>query len=167
MLIAALNAAKLSEPGLRAAQGAAVRKAQWLADWKSRLISDLNTTHFSGTISDTVGAQYSGVDGANAQNLAVKIGAYGSAQVPWTKFTARTLLDISVAVAKTDPERQWLAAVFAAETGQADTARSLGEAAAKTKQATSDAVDQTKKAAKKAADKAKQAAKDAANKVNQ
>ena len=131
--LATLNAPKISEPGLHAVQMAALKKAQWLVDWKTKLVADLNAAHFAGVITDIAGVQYSGIDAADAQHVTVKIPPYGSAQVAFIKFTPKTLLAVSGALARTDPDRQWLSAVFAAETGQADMARALGEAAAKAK----------------------------------
>ncbi len=133
--LAALGNVKITEPGLHDEQAGALKKAQWLVDWKTTLIADLNRTHFTGTITDLAGAKYSGIDGAHEQNVTVKIGPYGSAQVPLVKFLPKTLLGVSEALARTDPDRQWLSAVFASETGQAEEARRLGEAAAKTKPA--------------------------------
>jgi hypothetical protein len=132
----AISAAKVSEPGLQEARTAAQKKAQWLIDWKTKLIDDLNRAHFVGTISDAGGAQYSGIDGATAQTIAMKI-PYGSAQLPWTKLPPKTLLDVSryfiKAPAPDIPDREWLSAVFAAETGQTEAARSLADAAVKAK----------------------------------
>ena len=133
----AINAAKVSEASLREAQGILQKKAQWLVDWKNKLIEDINRTHFSGTITDMSGVQYSGIDTATAQNVSMKIGPYGSAQIAWTKLPPKTLLVVSTSFIKPGTidvaDRQWLGAVFAVETGQIDTARSLADSAAKTK----------------------------------
>jgi hypothetical protein len=132
----AISAAKVSEPGLRDAQTAALKKAQWLTDWKTRLMEDLNRTHFAGAVSDTTGTPYTGIDGATAQALAMKV-PYGSVQVPWIKLAPKTLLGLSSYFIKPTAadvaDRQWLSAAFAAETGQTDAARTLAEAAAKVK----------------------------------
>jgi eukaryotic-like serine/threonine-protein kinase len=132
----AINAAKVSETSLRAAQGVLQKKTQWLADWKNKLIDDINRDHFAGTITDVSGAQYTGIESATAQNLGLKI-PYGSALVPWTKLAPKTLLAVATSFIKpntTDAaDRQWLSAVFADESGQSDLARSLAEAAAKAK----------------------------------
>jgi hypothetical protein len=45
------------------------------------------------------------------------------------------MLAVSSALTRTDPERLWVSAVFAAETGQTEAARTLGEAAAQGKPA--------------------------------
>jgi eukaryotic-like serine/threonine-protein kinase len=117
-----------------AAQEVARKKPQWLADWKTKLIDDLNRTRFTSEISDLMGAKYSGIDGATEQTLTMKIGPYGSAQVPWGKFSPQTLLALSTAFIKPGAadaaDREWLCAVFASETGQKEQARKLAEAAA-------------------------------------
>jgi len=133
-----ISAAKVSDQGLREAQAAALKKAQWLIDWKTKLMGDLNRTHFTGDFTDLLGAaKYSGIDAASPQNLRVKIGPYGSAQIAWTKFAPKTLLTVSksfnTANAPDLADRQWLSAVFAAETNQTEEARLLAEAAAKVK----------------------------------
>jgi hypothetical protein len=133
----AINAAKVSEASLREAQGIVQKKAQWLVDWKNKLIEDINRTHFLGTITDMSGVQYSGIDTATAQNVSMKIGPYGSAEIAWTKLPPQTLLVVSTSFIKPGAadaaDRQWLSAVFAVETGQIDTARSLADSAAKAK----------------------------------
>jgi hypothetical protein len=131
----AINAAKVSEESLRAAQAGLQKRAQWLIQWKAKLMDDLNRTHFGGTISEG-GAQYTGIDGATADKLSLK-NPYGSAQFPWTKLPPTTLLSVAVSFIKpTVPDaadRQWYSAVFAAETGQNDAARDLAEKAANAK----------------------------------
>ena len=132
----AIKAAKVSEPQLKEAQAAGLRKAQWLVDWKNKLIEDLNKKHFTGVIGDTNGTQYTGIDSATPQNLGLKI-PYGSGLVPWTKLTSKTLLSVSASFIQPNApdaaDRQWLCAVFAAETGQTEQARSLAESAARSK----------------------------------
>jgi hypothetical protein len=118
----------------QAAQEVARKKPQWLAEWRTKLIDDLNRTHFAGEVTDIVGAKYSGIDGATEQALTMKIGPYGSAQVPWAKFSPQTLLAVSAAFIKPDSpdgaDRQWLCAVFALQTGQKEQGMKLAEAAA-------------------------------------
>jgi hypothetical protein len=133
----AINAAKVSEASLREAQGILEKKAQWLVVWKNKLIKDINRTHFNGVITDMTGVQYDGIDAATAQNVSMKIGPYGSAQVAWPKLPPKTLLVVSTSFIKPGAadaaDRQWLSAVFAVDTGQIDTARSLADSAAKAK----------------------------------
>jgi hypothetical protein len=117
-------------------QQTAQKKPQWLADWKKKLIDDLNRTHFSGAIVDLTGVQYGGIVGATDQTLKMKL-PYGEAELPWAKLAPKTLLAVAMSFIKANTsdaaDRQWLCAVYASETGQVDAARQLGEAAAKTK----------------------------------
>ena len=133
---AAVAGAKVSESSLKQTQDVAQKKAQWLIDWKSKLIEDLNRAHFSGTIIDTGGVQYTGIDSATAQTIGLKL-PFGSAQLPWIKLGPNAFLAIASSFIKPNApdaaDRQWLCAVFAAETGQTDPARQFAEAAAKTK----------------------------------
>jgi tRNA A-37 threonylcarbamoyl transferase component Bud32/predicted RNA-binding Zn-ribbon protein involved in translation (DUF1610 family) len=112
------------------------KKAQWLNDWKNKLINDLNHRHFSGAIVDLNGVQYSGVESATRDTLTMKL-PYGLVRIDWTKLTPKTLLAISTSFIQPNPpdapDRQWLCAVFASETGQTVAARQLAEAAAKSK----------------------------------
>src|SRR6202011_2664749 len=97
----------------------------------------LNPTHFTGEITDLVGAKYSGIDGATEQTLTMKIGPYGSAQVPWGKFSPQTLLAISTTFIKQgssdEADRSWLCAIYASQTNQFDDASRLAAQAAKGK----------------------------------
>jgi len=115
---------------------AAQRKTQWLATWKKRLIDDLNHKQFSGAIMDTSGAEYTGVTSADNQTIALRL-PYGIARIPWSKLSPKTLLTISTSFIKQNApdaaDRQWLCAVYANATGQADAARQLAEAAAQSK----------------------------------
>ena len=115
---------------------AAQRKTQWLATWKKRLIDDLNHKQFSGAITDTSGAEYTGITSADNQTIALKL-PYGIARVPWSKLAPKTLLGISSSFIQPNAldaaDRQWLCAVYANATGQADAARQLAEAAAQSK----------------------------------
>jgi len=112
------------------------KKAQWLSDWKSKLIDDLNHRHCSGAIVDLNGAQYSGIESATPDKLMMKV-PYGTVQIDWAKLPPKTLLAISISFiepnASDAADRQWLSAVFASETGQTAAARQLAEAAAKSK----------------------------------
>jgi tRNA A-37 threonylcarbamoyl transferase component Bud32 len=115
---------------------AAQKKSQWLADWKKKLIDDLNRKQFTGAIVDATGAEYTGVASADNQTVALKL-AYGIARVPWSKLSPKTSLTISTSFihpnAPDAADRQWLCAVYANATGQADAARQLAEAAAESK----------------------------------
>ena len=121
----------------QAAQDVMKKKPQWLLDWRTRVIDDLNRTHYQREVTDIAEVKYSGIDGATPQALTVKIGPYGSAQIPWTKFTPQTLLAISssfIAPNSSDAaDRAWLCAVYANETGQTEDAKRLAAEAAKGK----------------------------------
>jgi hypothetical protein len=115
---------------------ASQKKTQWLAAWKKKLIGDLNHKQFSGTFTDSGGAEYTGVAGADDQSLALKM-PYGVARVPWTKLPATALLTISSSFIQPNAadaaDRQWLCAVYASTTNQPEAARQLAEAAANSK----------------------------------
>jgi hypothetical protein len=112
------------------------KKTQWLADWKKRLIDDLNGKHYAGEVADVSGVKYTGIAGATARKLILKT-PYGTAEVLWNKLSAKTLLSISTSFIQPNApdaaERQWLCAIFASESGQHEEARKLAEEAAKAK----------------------------------
>jgi hypothetical protein len=85
---------------------------------------------------DTSGAEYTGVTSADNQTIALKL-PYGIARVPWSKLPPKTLLTIATSFIKPNApdaaDRQWLCAVYANATGQAEAARQLAEAAAQSK----------------------------------
>jgi hypothetical protein len=120
------------------AQQVAVKIPQWLADWKAKLIQDLNTTHYTGNIVAVTGAQYSGIVGATPDRLKVKL-PFGEAEVPWTLLSPQSLLAVSASFARPNApdlaDRQWLCAVYAVETAQAGEAKRLATAAAQAKPA--------------------------------
>ncbi|PYL57890.1 MAG: hypothetical protein DMF30_04670 [Verrucomicrobia bacterium] len=117
-------------------QTAMLKKAQWLADWKNKLIVDLTRAHFSGSIADIDGARYNGIVGADPEKLMLKT-RYGIVGLPWAKLQPKKLLAVSASFiwpeARDAGDRQWLCAVFANETGQTDAARQFAESAAKAK----------------------------------
>ena len=112
------------------------KKAQWLSDWKGRLIDDLNQRHLSGAIVDLNGAKYTGIESATPDKLTMNV-PYGTVEIGWGKLAPKTLLVISTSFiqpnASDAADREWLSAVFASETGQTAAARQLAEAAAKAK----------------------------------
>jgi hypothetical protein len=116
--------------------GFSKKKAVWLAAWKSKLIADVNHSHFSGTIADSSGTQYQGISSATPQQLSL-VTPYGIVGLPWAKVSPKSLLAASTSFIKPDEadaaDRQWLCAVFASETGQTESAHELAEAAAKRK----------------------------------
>jgi predicted RNA-binding Zn-ribbon protein involved in translation (DUF1610 family) len=127
---------QLSDASLKQAQQATEKRAQWLIDWKNSLIDDINRAHFSGAISDSSGAKYTGIAGATDQSLSLKL-PYGIARVTWRELSPETLLKVSTSFVKPNapdaPDRQWRCAAFASEFGQTEVARQLAGAAAKGK----------------------------------
>jgi hypothetical protein len=83
------------------------------------------------------GAKYTGAAKADDTRITFKLPPYGTIDLEWVKIPPTTLLAMSTSLihanAPDAADRQWLSAVFAAATGQAEAAHSLGEAAAKTK----------------------------------
>src|SRR5712691_5077870 len=133
---AAINAVQIIDSALKKSQTAMLKKAEWLADWKNKLIVDLTRAHFSGSIADIDGARYNGIVGADPEKLMLKT-RYGIVGLPWAKLQPKKLLAVSASFiwpeARDAGDRQWLCAVFANETGQTDAARQFAESAAKAK----------------------------------
>jgi DNA-directed RNA polymerase subunit RPC12/RpoP len=112
----------------------AEKRAQRLVDWKNTLIGDLNRVHYSRTLTDRSGTQYTGIASATDESLSMKL-PYGIARVMWNQLSPQELLAVSKSFidpgARDAADRQWRCAVFASETGQAEAARELADAAAK------------------------------------
>jgi hypothetical protein len=130
----AIKKVRLSNASLKGARETAEKKAQWLIDWKNDLMKDLNSSHFSGALTDRSGEQYMGIAGATDESLSLKL-RYGIARVTWAELSPQALLNVSTSfIQPTAPDaadRQWRCAVLASETGQAEAARQLADAAAK------------------------------------
>ena len=120
----------------KSAEEVAEKRAQFMSDWKNTLIDDLNRAHFSGTLTDSSGARYTGIVSATDEGLTMKL-PYGIAWITWEKLSPQTLLMVSRSFidpgARDAADRQWRCAVFASETGQTEAARELVDAAAKAK----------------------------------
>jgi hypothetical protein len=120
----------------RSAEEIAEKRALLMSDWKNALIDDLNRAHFSGTLTDNSGAQYTGILSATDEGLTMKL-PYGIAWITWEKLSPQALLMVSRSfidpVARDAADRQWRCAVFASETGQTEASRELAEAAARAK----------------------------------
>jgi serine/threonine protein kinase len=118
------------------AKEAVEKRAQLMFDWKNTLIDDLNRAHFSGALTDSNGAQYTGIVSATDEGLTMKL-PYGIAWITWEKLSPQTLLMVSRSfidpAARDAADRQWRCAVFASETGQTEASRELAEAAARAK----------------------------------
>jgi endogenous inhibitor of DNA gyrase (YacG/DUF329 family) len=112
------------------------KRALLMSDWKNALIDDLNRAHFLGPLTDSSGAQYTGIVSATDEGLTMKL-PYGIAWITWDKLSPKEILAVSKSFI--DPgapgaaDRQWRCAVFASETGQAEAARESAEAAARMK----------------------------------
>jgi serine/threonine protein kinase len=133
---AAIKSVKLSDATFKQAKEATEKKAQWLIDWKNELIYDLNRRHFSGAFTDRSGVHYTGIASATDDSLSLKL-PHGIARVTWEKLPPKELLTVSKSFIKPGApdaaDRQWRCAVFAGQTGQAEAARQLADAAAKTR----------------------------------
>ena len=120
----------------RPAEEIAEKRAQLLFDWKNALMDDLNRARFSGTLTDSTGAQYTGIVSATDEGLTMKL-PYGIAWITWDKLSPKEILAVSKSFinpgAPGAADRQWRCAVFASETGQTEAARELAEAAARAK----------------------------------
>ena len=129
----AVTTPQLSDPELKAAQQAAMKKAGWLGEWKSQFLKDVRARPLQRALSDVAGIPYKGISAADADHLSLTL-QYGSTLVSWQKLSKKTLLEASTAYLVTgDPhlaDREWRCAVFAAESGQPESATKLGEAAA-------------------------------------
>jgi hypothetical protein len=141
---AAIRKVKVTEPSLRETQRNYQNAADWLAEWKATLISDLNARSYNGALiaGDT---QYNGIAGATANKLKMKV-PYGAAETTWLKVPAATLVTVSSSFA-TDADRQWRCGVFAWASGQTNAARQLFDAACSAKPSYKEArkfFDQTK-----------------------
>ena len=116
------------------AEEVAEKRAQLMFDWKNTLIDDLNRAHFSGTLTDSSGAQYAGIVSATDEGLTMKL-PYGIAWITWDKLSPKEILAVSKSfidpAARGAADRQWRCAVFASETGQTEAAKELAEAAAR------------------------------------
>ena len=114
-----------------------MQRAKWLAEWKAKLISDINKTGYGGVVTDSHGVRYDGpVRRATPDKLELKT-RYGSVMTDWLNLSPDMLLKMSTAFIRPGvpdiPERQWLNAIFAAQTGQREVAQELAGKAAEAK----------------------------------
>jgi len=123
---------KLISGYYKPAEEVAEKRARLMSDWKNTLVDDLNRAHFSGTLTDNAGAQYTGIVSATDEGLTMKL-PYGIAWITWDKLSPKQLLAVSESFiepgTRDAADRQWRCAVFASETGQTEAARELSEAA--------------------------------------
>ncbi len=135
--VGALKNVRLTSSALEAERAVAVQRAQWLADWKSKLLADINGTGFGGAVTDIHGVRYDGpVRRASASEMELKT-RYGRVMVRWLNLSPQMLLTMSTAFIRPGvrdvAERRWLSAIFAAQTGQIKAASDLAQKAAAAK----------------------------------
>ncbi|MBA3831621.1 MAG: serine/threonine protein kinase [Chthoniobacterales bacterium] len=136
--IAALEKVRLTAPPLRAERDDELQRTRWLAAWKTKLISDINGIGFGGTVTDIHGVRYDGrVRRATSRKIELET-HHGSVLSGWTNLSPKMLLKMSTAFIRPSvsdvPERQWLSAIFAAQTGQKESAQEFAQKAAAAKQ---------------------------------
>lgn len=132
--VAALQNVQLTAAPLLAQREEALHRARWLAEWKGKLIADLNSTGYGGAINDIHGLRYdAGARRATADEIELKT-RYGAVMTRWTNLSPQMLLAMSRAFirprARDLGEREWLSAIFAKATGQDAAARDLATKAA-------------------------------------
>ena len=135
--IGVLEKTSLTANSLLAERDLELQRARWLADWKSKLVSDINATGYGGAVTDVHGVHYDGpVRRATARQIELKT-RYGSVMTDWRNLSPKMLLTISTAFirpgAADNPDRQWLSAIFAAQTGQTEAAAQFAAQAAAAK----------------------------------
>ena len=132
----AIERAPVSEPSLLAEKQNTEKKAQWLIEWKKRLIDDIDRSHYRGRVVDRTGTEYVAMTNASDKGFTVET-SYGPSRLDWLKFDPQMLLTVSKSFARPGApdaaDRQWLCAIFASEIGLTDEGRKLGEAAAAAK----------------------------------
>ncbi|MEO7725496.1 MAG: serine/threonine-protein kinase [Chthoniobacterales bacterium] len=135
--VAILESTKLESQTLQAAREQELQRVRWLSKWKTTLISDLNQTGYGGVVTDIHGVKYdSPVRRATADKIELKT-RYGSVMTDWRSLAPAMLLKMSTAFIRPGvsdlTERQWLSAIFAAQTGQTTAATELAGKAAEAK----------------------------------
>lgn len=129
-----LEKAELSAASLQAARDLELQRARCLADWKMRLIHDINETGFGGAITDIHGVHYDGpVRRATPQKFALRT-RYGIVMTDWLNLPPTMLLRMSTAFirpgASEISQRNWENAMFALQAGEREQASKLAHAAA-------------------------------------
>ena len=127
----------MTDASLKKAQEAERKRFTWLRDWKTQLITDLNTGRYRAAVSDIPGVEYEGVLNASEREIVLRVpGGKGSVPVEWRRLKPETLLAMSEAFAADAPdaaERQWHAAMFAQAFERTEAAQRLADAAIKAK----------------------------------
>ncbi len=135
--VAIMESTKLDSKTLQTAREEELQRVRWLAEWKAKLISDINQTGYGGMVTDINGVRYDGpVRRATPAKLELKT-RYGSVMTDWQNLSPSMLLKMATAFIRPavsdNPERQWLSAIFAAQTGQGAAATELAGKAAEAK----------------------------------
>jgi hypothetical protein len=107
-----LKKSTITAASLQSERDAEIQRAGWLADWKQKLISDINGTGYGGVVTDIHGVRYDGpVRRATKDKLELKT-RYGSVMTGWLNLSPDMLLKMSIAFIRPGvvdvPERQWL-----------------------------------------------------------
>ncbi len=135
--IGALEKVPLTASSLLAERETELQRARWLVDWKTKLVGDINAVGYGGAVTDVHGVHYDGpVRRATARKIELKT-RYGSVMTDWLNLSPKMLLTMSTAFIRPgvadDPDRQWLSAIFAAQTGQKAAGAQLAVQAARAK----------------------------------
>ncbi len=92
-----LAATKLKAVSSQAERESELQRARWLAEWKAKLINDINKTGYGGVVTDRHGVRYDGpVRRATASKLELKT-RYGSVMTDWLNLSPKMLLAMSTA----------------------------------------------------------------------
>ncbi len=133
---ATITRAPVSEASLVTEKENTAKKAQWLMEWRKRLIDDINRSRYHGRVVDRTGTEYVAITSASDKSLAVET-SYGPSKLDWLKFDPQMLLTVSKSFVRPGApdmaDRQWLCAIFANEFGLPEEGRKLGEGAAAAK----------------------------------
>src|SRR5260370_9329541 len=89
-----IKSVRLSDASLKQAKETAEKKAQWLIAWKNNLIYDFNRAHYSGAITDSSGAQYTGITSATDESLSLKL-PHGIPRLTWEKLSPNARFKVS------------------------------------------------------------------------
>ena len=135
--VAALEKVQLDSRSLQAERDSEIKRAQWLASWKTALVADINNVGFGGAVTDIHGVRCDGpVRRATATEMELKT-RYWRVMTRWLNLSPQMLLTMSTAFIRPGvsdiPERELRCAIFAAETGQKGAALELARKAAEGK----------------------------------
>lgn len=137
--LAAVQGAQVTLGTLVTERAALLKKAQWLDQFKTKLINDINTAGYPDPIEKKVGgAVLGGVKVASPSQLEVRT-PYGFLPIAWVDLPPATIFKMAQYFAQSDPaplskaDRNWLSGVFAFAFGMTKEGRALTVDAAQTK----------------------------------